>query len=107
MWEEDPTRSRFRGALRMSDDIPRRIANAAKSEDLEISVRIGKGGVTESLLFELSDQLSRKRLVKVKANKSTTSDREQRRSLFTKIAQLTTATLVFQRGNVAVFWSGK
>ena len=91
----------------MSDDVPRRIANAAKSENLEISVRIGKGGVTESLLFELSDQLSRKRLVKVKANKSTTSDREQRRSLFTKIAQLTTATLGFQRGNVAVFWSGK
>ena len=42
----------------MSDDVPRRIANAAKSENLEISVRIGKGGVTESLLFELSDQLS-------------------------------------------------
>lgn len=91
----------------MSDDIPRRIANAAKSENLEVSVRIGRGGVTEALLFELSDQLSRKRLVKVKANKGTTSDREQRTSLFTEIAQLTSATIVFQRGNVAVFWSGK
>jgi RNA-binding protein YhbY len=107
MWEEDPTRSRFCEALRMSDNIPRRIANAAKSENLEVSVRIGRGGVTESFLFELSDQLSRKRLVKVKANKGTTPDREQRRSLFSEIAQLTTSTLVFQRGNVAVFWSGK
>tara|TARA_B100000959_G_C14493571_1_gene424235 strand:+ start:212 stop:487 length:276 start_codon:yes stop_codon:yes gene_type:complete len=91
----------------MSDDIPRRITNAAKSENLDVSVRIGRGGVTESFLSELSDQLSRNTLVKVKANKGTTSNREQRRSLFSEIAQLTTSNLVFQRGNVAVFWSGR
>ncbi len=91
----------------MSDGIPRRIVNSAKSEALDISVRIGKGGITESLISELSDQLSRKHLVKVKANKGTTADRQQRSSLFSEIAKLTTSTLVFQRGNVAVFWSGK
>jgi len=91
----------------MSKEIPRRIVNSAKSESLDVSMRIGRVGVTESLVSELSDQLSRKKLVKVKANKGTTSDREQRRALFSEIAKLTTSTLVFQRGNVAVFWSGK
>ena len=91
----------------MSDAIPRRIVNSAKSEDLDVSARIGKEGITESLISELSDQLSRKHLVKVKANKGTTSDRQQRSSLFSEIAELTTSKLVFQRGNVAVLWSGK
>ena len=91
----------------MSDDIPRRIAYSAKSDGLDVSVRIGRVGVTESLISELSDQLSRKNLVKVKANKGTTSDREQRRILFSDMAKLTNSNLVFQRGNVAVFWSGK
>ena len=90
----------------MSDVIPRRIVNSAKSAGLEVSVRIGKEGITDSLISELSDQLSRKHLVKVKANKGTTADRQQRNSLFSEIAKFTTSTLVFQRGNVAVFWSG-
>ena len=91
----------------MTDNVPRNITNLAKSDNLEVSVRIGRGGVTESLISELADQLSLKRLVKVKANKGTSSDREQRRLLFSEIAQLTTSIVVFQRGNVAVLWSGK
>ena len=91
----------------MSEDVPRRIKNLAKSQDLEVSARIGRAGITESLISELSDQLTRNRLIKVKANKGTTSDRQQRGSLFSEVAELTNATLVFQRGNVAVLWSGK
>ena len=91
----------------MSDDIPRRILNSAKSQDLEVSARIGRSGITEPLISELSDQLTRNHLVKVKANKGITSDRQQRDSLFSEVAELTNATLVFQRGNVAVLWSGK
>lgn len=62
----------------MNDNVPRRIINLAKSQDLEVSVRIGRIGATESVISELSDQLSRKKLVKVKANKEATSDRQQR-----------------------------
>ncbi len=91
----------------MSEEIPRRIINLAKSQDLEVSVRIGRVGITDSLISELSDQLSRKNLVKVKANKGTTSDRQQRSLIFSEIAELSTSIVVFQRGNVAVFWSGK
>jgi len=91
----------------MSKEIPRRIINLAKSQSLEVSARIGRVGITESLISELSDQLSRKSLVKVKANKGSTPDRQQRGLLFSEIAELTSAKLVFQRGNVAVLWSGK
>ena len=91
----------------MREDVPRSIKNLAKSQDLEVSARIGRSGITEPLISELSDQLTRNHLVKVKANKGTTSDRQQRVSLFSEVAELTNATLVFQRGNVAVFWSGK
>ena len=72
-----------------------------------VTARIGRSGITEPLISELSDQLTRNHLVKVKANKGTTSDRQQRGSLFSEVAELTNSTLVFQRGNVAVLWSGK
>ena len=91
----------------MSEDVPRRIKNLAKSQDLEVSARIGRSGITEPLITELSEQLTRNHLVKEKANKGTTSDRQQRGSLFSEVAELTNSTLVFQRGNVAVLWSGK
>ena len=91
----------------MSEDVPRRIKNLAKSQDLEVSARIGRSGITEPLISELSDHLTRNHLVKVKANTGTTSDRQQRGSLFSEVAELTNSTLVFQRGNVAVLWSGK
>ena len=91
----------------MNEHVPRRIKNLAKSHDLEVSARIGRAGITEPLISELSDQLTRNHLVKVKVNKGTTSDRQQRGSLFSEVAELTNATLVFQRGNVAVLWSGK
>ena len=91
----------------MSEDVPRRIKNLAKSQDLEVSARIGRSGISEPLISELSDQLTRNHLVKVKANKGTTSDRQERGSLCSEGAELTNATLVFQRGNVAVLWSGK
>ena len=91
----------------MGNEIPRRITSLAKSEALEVSLRIGRVGVTESVVSELADQLSRKPLVKVKANKGTTSGKSQRTSLFSELADLTTSKIVFQRGNVAVFWSRK
>ena len=91
----------------MSEAIPSSVKKLAKGEGIDVSVRIGKGGVTESLIIELSEQLSRRRLVKVKLNKGTASDRENRNLLFSEIAAKSNSRIVFQRGNVAVFWSGK
>tara|TARA_Y100001960_G_C14384809_1_gene685632 strand:+ start:453 stop:728 length:276 start_codon:yes stop_codon:yes gene_type:complete len=91
----------------MRKEIPPSVSKLAKSEAIDVSIRIGKGGVTDALLSELSEQLSRRSLIKVKANKRTTSDREHRKEIFSKIAEQSNSTVVFQRGNVAVLWSGK
>ena len=69
--------------------------------------RQGREGVSESLLAELDDQLDRRRIVKVKVNKGIASDRYQRDILFSEIEKKSNSTMVFQRGNVAAFWSGK
>ena len=91
----------------MSKGIPPSVSKLAKSESIDVTVRIGREGVTEALLSELSEQLSRRRLIKVKANKGTASDRYHRKEIFYEIAEKSSSTIVFQRGNVAVFWSGK
>ena len=41
---------------------------------------------------------------KIKANKGIVGDATDRTNLFSELAQRTDSTLVFQRGNVAVFW---
>ena len=76
----------------------------AKSPALEISLRIGKDGITEAFLSELVDQLKRRELVKLKANKSISSDRKNRLKIFSELSKRAGSTIVFQRGNVAVFW---
>ncbi|MBR79672.1 MAG: hypothetical protein CMA88_02670 [Euryarchaeota archaeon] len=91
----------------MSKDIPISISKLAKNQSMDATVRLGKGGVTDALLSELSEQLSRRRIVKVRANKGAASDRLHRNQIFCEIAEKSGSTIVFQRGNVAVFWSGK
>ena len=88
----------------MSREVPKKISNMAKSHDLEVTMRVGKEGITEPLLTELIDQLKRRDLVKIKANKGVTSNRKNRKELFSVIADRTGSTIVFQRGNIAVFW---
>ena len=90
----------------MTKEIPISVAKLAKSESMEVTVRLGKGGVTDAVLSELSEQLSRRRIVKVRANKGAASNRLHRNQIFCEIAEKSSSKIVFQRGNVAVFWSG-
>ena len=53
----------------MADYVPKEVLSMAKSDQLEISVRIGRSGISEAVLGELSEQLDKRRLVKVKANR--------------------------------------
>ena len=78
----------------------------AKSDEIDISVRIGRSGITEAVLGELSEQLDKRRLVKVKANRGAVQGSGERAELFEGLAAATNSRLVFQRGNVAVFWFG-
>ena len=91
----------------MPQDFPPSIAKSAKDPSLEVSVRVGRGGISEALVSEPSDQLRRKRLVKVKANKGIANDSSERSDIFESIAEVTGSKLVFQRGNVAVYWQSK
>lgn len=75
----------------------------SEAQKIGQTLQVGKGGVTESLVDELKDQLERRRLVKVGLNKSATHE-SSNDSVAAEIATLTSSQLVEVRGNTAVFW---
>ena len=75
----------------------------AKSESLRVSIRIGKDGVNTSLISELKNQLEKRTVVKLKRNKGMAPNKEDRNQIFTRIADESNSSVIFQRGNVAVF----
>ena len=75
----------------------------AKSESLRVSIRIGKDGVNTSLISELENQLEKRTVVKLKINKGLAPNKEDRNQIFTRIADESNSSVIFQRGNVAVF----
>ena len=76
----------------------------ANDSALIVSVRVGRNGLTTAIIEELIDQLNNRTLVKIKANKGIVENTTERSNLFSEVAKLTESTLVFHRGNVAVFW---
>ena len=84
-------------------DIPRRVLNEAKSRDFKASVRVGKAGLSETVVEEIRQQLRSKGLVKVKVNKGL-FEREQKSEVWNYLAEQTNSVLVLQRGNIGVLW---
>lgn len=84
--------------------VPNHIKRMANDRQLVVSVRVGRNGLTDAIFNELTDQLNKRKLVKIKANKGILEGSSDRTSLFSEIAEKTESVLVFQRGNVAVFW---
>lgn len=84
--------------------VPNHIKKMANDRELVVSVRVGRNGLTDAIFNELNDQLNKRKLVKIKANKGILEGSSDRTSLFSEIAEKTESVLVFQRGNVAVFW---
>ncbi len=84
--------------------VPNHIKKMANDRGLVVSVRVGRNGLTDAIFNELTDQLNKRKLVKIKANKGILEGSSDRTSLFSEIAEKTESVLVFQRGNVAVFW---
>ena len=54
----------------------------AKDRSTPITVRIGKDGITDSVVSELSDQLSKRGLVKAKANRGMLNGSSERTDAF-------------------------
>ena len=60
---------RYLEAIKISEiKIPRAMLEAAKSRDLQTTIRVGKGGLSESVVNEVNDQLGSRPLVKIKLN---------------------------------------
>ncbi|MCH1541225.1 MAG: YhbY family RNA-binding protein [Candidatus Poseidonia sp.] len=83
--------------------IPNHILVEAKSRELKPSVRIGKSGITPTVLGEINNQLRSRNIVKIKANKGL-FERGQRSELWGFLSSETQSVLVLQRGNIGVLW---
>ena len=88
-------------------EIPNSIKKRALDNSLEITIRVGKQGINESLIVELKQQLSKRKLVKMKINQGIASNSDERKLLFQSVSSQSESFLVLQRGNTAVFWSGE
>ena len=84
-------------------DIPEHIISLAKDRELKVSVRIGREGITENLISELSTQLDARKVVKVKMNRGL-FEREQRSAAWQELAASCNAEVVHARGNIATFY---
>ena len=87
--------------------IPNSIKKSALDNSLEITIRVGKQGINESIIIELKQQLLKRKLVKLKINQGIASNSDERKLLFETISSQSESFLVLQRGNTAVFWSGE
>jgi len=88
-------------------EIPISIKKRALDNSLEITIRVGKQGINESIIIELKQQLVKRKLVKMKINQGIASNSDERKLLFETISSQSESFLVLQRGNTAVFWSGE
>ena len=85
-------------------EIPSNIKRQAMDRDFQPSVRIGKTGVTDSIVGEIIGQLNKRKLVKIKINKGI-YERNDRALVWEHLAKETSSILVLSRGNVGVLWS--
>jgi RNA-binding protein YhbY len=83
--------------------VPNHIVRQAKDASLPITMRVGKSGLTDSVVVELEGQLSSRALVKVKVNRGLYA-RDDLKTVWNIMAEKTNSNVVFVRGNVAVFW---
>ncbi len=86
-----------------SMSVPNHIIRQAKDASLPITMRIGKSGLTDSVIVELEGQLSSRSLVKVKVNRGL-YPRDDLKTVWNVMGEKTNSSVVFARGNVAVFW---
>ncbi len=84
-------------------EVPDNIKKLASSRDFDVSIRIGKSGITPALVEEVKSQLNKKNLVKIKANKGL-FEKGDMKDVWTYISSETGSTVVLARGNVAVLW---
>lgn len=86
----------------MSDE--KRLKKQALNPSLEVTIRVGKSGLTESVVDELDSQLKSRSMVKAKLNRGLAEDSADRQNLWQLLAEQTSSKLILMRGNIAVFY---
>ncbi|MCA1818839.1 MAG: YhbY family RNA-binding protein [Thermoplasmatota archaeon] len=76
----------------------------ALANQLDVTLHVGKNGVTDATVAELKAQLHKKKLVKVRLLKSATGGGEENEAQADLLAARCDAQLVEVRGHTAVFW---
>tara|TARA_B110000305_G_C19406784_1_gene623217 strand:- start:1219 stop:1611 length:393 start_codon:yes stop_codon:yes gene_type:complete len=87
----------------MTRDIPASIRREGLSRELQPSIRVGKSGITESLIEEIDSQLSKRTIIKIKINRGL-FEKKDMDAVWNRLATETSSTLVMTRGNVGVLW---
>jgi RNA-binding protein YhbY len=87
----------------MTDRIPESIRREAISREFQVSIRIGKSGVTDTLISEIDAQLNKRGLVKIKMNRGL-YERKDIPNVWAQLAEQTSSILVLSRGNIGVLW---
>ena len=84
--------------------VPKATMEAAKSRNLQTTIRVGKGGLSDSVVNEVNDQLGSRSLVKIKLNRGVAGEKRGILSIIAEIEEKTNSHAIFVRGNVAVLW---
>ena len=87
----------------MTNPIPESIKREAISREFQVSIRIGKSGVTDTLISEIDTQLNKRSLVKIKMNRGL-YERKDIPDVWAQLAEQTSSILVLSRGNIGVLW---
>ena len=75
----------------------------SKAKTLEPVVRIGKSGLTDSMLGEITKNLIKRKLIKIKLLKSP-GERKEKEDLIKSIVEKTQSELVDSVGNIIVLY---
>ena len=87
----------------IASNVPESIRKEAMSRDFQVTIRVGKSGITDTLVSEIESQLQKRSLVKIKLNRGL-FERKDISEVWAHLAQRTNSILVLARGNVGVLW---
>lgn len=76
----------------------------AEAQQIDVSLQVGKNGVTPATVEELSAQLKKRKLVKVRLLKTATEGGAHDQDQAAALAEATHSTLIEVRGHTAVFF---
>ena len=72
-----------------------------KAQSIQPTVRVGKSGITEQIINEIANQLSKKHLIKIKA---LGCDKNEVKLMASDLSGHTGSELIDVRGNTIVLW---